>query len=186
VLAQEERNYVELSMSGSTGERSFADIITCIRYWGIHSKPIPYLFTLLDELRGLVIRQHGFSFLFWPLPAHQARPRGRRIHRLPRKDELIEENLNKRKGALGDGQKVSEVRKRMETELEIHTKGEEFHFIKQRERETGGQKEDCPVTNSTFNEIKDYASNIQDGRGGRLSLRNLKRKKGSFYLLCFN
>ncbi|CAL2275630.1 unnamed protein product [Prunus armeniaca] len=56
--------YVELSMSGSTGERSFADIITCIRYWVIHSKPIPSLFTLLDELRGLVIRQHGFSFLF--------------------------------------------------------------------------------------------------------------------------
>jgi cytochrome b559 alpha subunit len=32
-------------MSGSTGERSFADIITCIRYWVIHSKPIPSLFT---------------------------------------------------------------------------------------------------------------------------------------------
>ena len=51
-------------MSGSTGERSFADIITCIRYGVIHNKPISSLFTLLDELRGLVIRQHGFSFLF--------------------------------------------------------------------------------------------------------------------------
>ena len=37
--------YVELSMSGSTGKRSFADIITCIRDWLIHNKPIPYLFT---------------------------------------------------------------------------------------------------------------------------------------------
>ena len=55
------QEYVELSMSGSTGERSFADIITCIRYGVIHNKPIPSLFTLLDELRGLVIRQHGFS-----------------------------------------------------------------------------------------------------------------------------
>ncbi|KAG4151889.1 hypothetical protein ERO13_D04G090816v2 [Gossypium hirsutum] len=37
--------YVELSMSGSTGERSFADIFTSIRDWVIHSKPIPFLFT---------------------------------------------------------------------------------------------------------------------------------------------
>ncbi|KAF3660791.1 Cytochrome subunit alpha [Capsicum annuum] len=36
--------YVELSMSGSTGERSFADIITIIRYWVIHSITIPSLF----------------------------------------------------------------------------------------------------------------------------------------------
>ncbi|KAL2934494.1 Cytochrome b559 subunit alpha [Bienertia sinuspersici] len=31
-------------MTGSTGERSFADIITSIRYWVIHSITIPYLF----------------------------------------------------------------------------------------------------------------------------------------------
>ena len=31
------QEYVELNMSGSTGERSFADIITSIRYWIIHS-----------------------------------------------------------------------------------------------------------------------------------------------------
>ncbi|KAL4316022.1 hypothetical protein AHAS_Ahas15G0243500 [Arachis hypogaea] len=34
----------ELNMSGSTGERSFADIITSIRYWIIHSITIPSLF----------------------------------------------------------------------------------------------------------------------------------------------
>ena len=38
------QEYVELSMSGSTGERSFADIITSIRYWVIHSITIPSLF----------------------------------------------------------------------------------------------------------------------------------------------
>ena len=38
------KKYVELSMSGSTGERSFADIITSIRYWVIHSITIPSLF----------------------------------------------------------------------------------------------------------------------------------------------
>ncbi|TXG56441.1 hypothetical protein EZV62_017754 [Acer yangbiense] len=35
---------MELSMSGSTGERYFADIITSIRYWVIHSITIPSLF----------------------------------------------------------------------------------------------------------------------------------------------
>ncbi|CAN6445160.1 unnamed protein product [Victoria cruziana] len=35
---------LELSMSGSTGERAFADIITSIRYWVIHSITIPSLF----------------------------------------------------------------------------------------------------------------------------------------------
>lgn len=38
------QKFVELSMSGSTGERSFADIITSIRYWVIHSITIPSLF----------------------------------------------------------------------------------------------------------------------------------------------
>lgn len=31
-------------MSGSTGERPFADIITSVRYWVIHSITIPLLF----------------------------------------------------------------------------------------------------------------------------------------------
>jgi photosystem II cytochrome b559 subunit alpha len=31
-------------MSGNTGERPFADIITSIRYWVIHSLTIPALF----------------------------------------------------------------------------------------------------------------------------------------------
>ena len=36
--------HTELSMSGNTGERPFADIITSIRYWVIHSITIPSLF----------------------------------------------------------------------------------------------------------------------------------------------
>lgn len=31
-------------MSGSTGERPFADIITSVRYWVIHTLTIPILF----------------------------------------------------------------------------------------------------------------------------------------------
>jgi photosystem II cytochrome b559 subunit alpha len=36
--------HTELTMSGNTGERPFADIITSIRYWVIHSITIPSLF----------------------------------------------------------------------------------------------------------------------------------------------
>jgi len=36
--------YTEVTMSGNTGERPFADIITSIRYWVIHSITIPSLF----------------------------------------------------------------------------------------------------------------------------------------------
>ncbi|KAF4400813.1 hypothetical protein G4B88_004356 [Cannabis sativa] len=38
------QEYAELKMFGSTEERSFADIITSIRYWVIHSITIPSLF----------------------------------------------------------------------------------------------------------------------------------------------
>jgi photosystem II cytochrome b559 subunit alpha len=34
----------EFTMSGSTGERPFSDILTSIRYWVIHSITIPSLF----------------------------------------------------------------------------------------------------------------------------------------------
>ena len=36
--------HTEVTMSGNTGERPFADIITSIRYWVIHSITIPSLF----------------------------------------------------------------------------------------------------------------------------------------------
>ena len=45
-------------MSGSTGKRSFADII---RYWVIHNKNL-YLSYLLDELRGLFVSTGLASF----------------------------------------------------------------------------------------------------------------------------
>ncbi|QCE13742.1 photosystem II cytochrome b559 subunit alpha [Vigna unguiculata] len=44
VYSKNTLEYAELNMSGSTGERSFADIITSIRYWVIHSITIPSLF----------------------------------------------------------------------------------------------------------------------------------------------
>lgn len=45
---------------------------------------------------------------------------------------------------------------------------QEFEFIKHLEKETGAKakKEDRPVTNSTFNTIREHESQIQDGKGG--------------------
>ncbi|KAL5849795.1 hypothetical protein ACOSQ4_007808 [Xanthoceras sorbifolium] len=51
------QEYVELSMFGSTGERSFADIITSIRYWVIHSITIPSLF-----IAGWLFVSTGFAY----------------------------------------------------------------------------------------------------------------------------
>jgi photosystem II cytochrome b559 subunit alpha len=44
-------------MSGSTGERPFADIITSIRYWVIHSITIPSLF-----IAGWVFVSTGLAY----------------------------------------------------------------------------------------------------------------------------
>ena len=43
-------------MFRSMGQRSFADIITNIRYWVIHSKPIPSLFTRRIKGVGLQVQ----------------------------------------------------------------------------------------------------------------------------------
>ncbi|KAJ8746880.1 hypothetical protein K2173_010152 (mitochondrion) [Erythroxylum novogranatense] len=76
-----------------------------------------------------------------------------------RTNELIQENLKERKGDLGDGQRVSEVRQAVEEDFEIGTKAEEFTLIKEFEAEAqGGSKrniqEDLPATKSVFNQVK--------------------------------
>ncbi|MBA0772083.1 hypothetical protein Gotri_007520, partial [Gossypium trilobum] len=57
------QEYVELSMSGSTGERFIADIITSIRYWVIHSITMPSLFIAgrLFVSTGLTIKNELVS-----------------------------------------------------------------------------------------------------------------------------
>ena len=76
-----------------------------------------------------------------------------------RENELIHENLTRRKG---DGQKISEVRQAVESDFHVESQADKFVLIQKMEEESGAQKEDCPVTKSTFNEIKDYKSHIQD------------------------
>lgn len=95
-----------------------------------------------------------------------------------RANELRNANLKDRKGALAEGQDVSEVREAVKDYFFIKTKAEEFKLIQQMEKERGVQKEgECPAT---LNEIKDYESHIQDGRGGGrpLNSTSFSRRKG--------
>lgn len=83
-----------------------------------------------------------------------------------RKDQLIQENVKERKGDLGDGQRVSEVRQGVEQDFQISTKGEEFELIKQLSKEVKAKNEPSPVTNCAFNSIKEHEALTQDGKGG--------------------
>ncbi|KAK7373312.1 hypothetical protein VNO80_06714 [Phaseolus coccineus] len=81
------------------------------------------------------------------------------------------ENLNYRKADLAEGQTKEELR---EADFHINMDGnqkvKQFHLIKQLEREqpTNEKKSPSPATatKSAFNEIKDFQSHVQDGRGG--------------------
>lgn len=95
-----------------------------------------------------------------------------------RTNELIQENLKERKGDLGDGQRVSEVRQGVEQDLNIEKKAEKFELIKQLEKEVKAKNEPSPVTNCAFNEVKEHAGKIQDGKGGAHLLFESRKGKG--------
>lgn len=96
----------------------------------------------------------------------------------PWKNELILENLKEKRGDLGDGQRLSEVGNKVENDFQITNNVEKLELIKQMEKETCTKKEDSPVTNSTFNEVRDYESKIQDGRGGGKPFYCSNREEG--------
>lgn len=81
-----------------------------------------------------------------------------------REESLLETNLKAKKGKLATGQQISEVREAVESDFHVETKAHKFQLIKEMEKETGAQKEDCPVTKSTFNEVKDFEGKHQDSR----------------------
>ncbi|KAL6995095.1 hypothetical protein U1Q18_005231 [Sarracenia purpurea var. burkii] len=106
-----------------------------------------------------------------PLNPHaepQAEPEAAPSALKERTNSLIEENLRGRKGDLGDGQTVDEVRKAVEQDFNIATKGEEFSLIKELEKEVQAKTKNdpSPATNSAFNEIKEHEAQTQEGRGG--------------------
>ena len=70
------------------------------------------------------------------------------------------------KGSLADGQRVSDVRKEVEKDLDVQNVGQRFELGQQLEKEAQGKTQDSPATKSAFNEIKDFAGKSQDGKGG--------------------
>lgn len=83
-----------------------------------------------------------------------------------RAEELINKNLSIRKGALAEGQEVSDVREDIEHDFQVEKPPEKFLLAQQMEKEAGSKTDKCPATNSAFNAIKDYQSKIVDGKGG--------------------
>lgn len=83
-----------------------------------------------------------------------------------RKDELLFENIKERKGDLGDGQRVSQVRQGVEDDFHIKTKADEYLLVKKLEAEVKEKNKPSPATTSAFREILQHQGKIQDGRGG--------------------
>jgi hypothetical protein len=84
-----------------------------------------------------------------------------------RAQELLQENLEERKGALAKGQEIPQVRKAVEEDFHVHTPAQHFDLVQQLEVEKGKEIAKCPATKSTFNEIKDFQGKVQDGFGGK-------------------
>ena len=82
-----------------------------------------------------------------------------------RTNQLLLENVKEKKGDLGDGQKLSDLRAGVEKDFAIENNSDKFQLIKQLETEINKKPETNPVTKATFNEIKDYQSHVQDGHG---------------------
>ena len=91
--------------------------------------------------------------------------------------ELIKENLSVRKTEIIAGQDPHEVRKAMEDDSKTETVVDQFTNIQQliKEKEKGNQN--CPLTKSSLNEVKDFQSHVQDGRGGKTTEEMRKKFK---------
>ena len=86
-----------------------------------------------------------------------------------REQELLLENLHKKRGSLGEGESLEEVRGTVENDLNVKTQADVFELIQQIEKEkgVGSQEGSQPATSSTFNEVRDFQTRTQDGKGGQ-------------------
>ena len=82
-----------------------------------------------------------------------------------REEELLEENLEKKKGKLGDGQRISDVKKDVEKDLNITSLGEQFELIQEIEKELSSKTQKEDVTKCTFISISENQTHVQDGQG---------------------
>lgn len=81
-------------------------------------------------------------------------------------EDLLLEKINDKKADLAEGQRISNVREAVETDLDIQTKSDELKFIIEMEKDSGATEKKSHAINSALNQIKDFQSKIQDGRGG--------------------
>lgn len=83
-----------------------------------------------------------------------------------RAKELIMDNLEVRKADKGEEQDPAELLSTLEEENKIRTITDRFKGIQELQKEKDHPMKSCPLTNLIFNEVKDYESHVQDGRGG--------------------
>lgn len=81
-------------------------------------------------------------------------------------EDLIGESLHQIKADIGEGEPISDVREAVEADFSVYSEPEKLNLIDQLRGEIEAPNKDAPVTKSSLNEIKDFESKVQDGRGG--------------------
>ena len=81
-------------------------------------------------------------------------------------NDLILENLQIRKTESGEGQDENELRKAVEQGNDANNVADLFNTIQELKTEKECPNKECPLTNCALNEVKDFQSHVQDGRGG--------------------
>lgn len=81
-------------------------------------------------------------------------------------NDLIQENLQIRKTESGEGQDENELRKAVEQGNDANNVADLFNTIQELKTEKEFPNKECPLTNCALNQVKDFQSHVQDGRGG--------------------
>lgn len=81
-------------------------------------------------------------------------------------NDLIQENLQIRKTESGEDQDENELRKAVEQGNDVNNVTDLFKTIQELKTEKECPLKDSPLTNCALNEVKDFQSHVQDGRGG--------------------
>jgi hypothetical protein len=81
-------------------------------------------------------------------------------------EERLLDDLQDKKGDLGEGQRLSGFRRSVDQIFGVTTPGGKFELIQNLRKETGGYLADAPVTRSMFNVVREHQSRNSSGRGG--------------------
>jgi hypothetical protein len=85
-------------------------------------------------------------------------------------EDFILSNLKDKKGDLGDGQRLSNIRREVENNLDVHSNPQRFSLCEKIKKEAK-KDTDNPVTKFTFREVEAYQSKkLEDKTEGKGSL----------------